>query len=219
MIVTIDGPAGAGKTTSARLLAQRLGFDLLDTGAMYRAVALAGLRADVDFASEIQLARLLDTVRLEMPVGRVLLNGEDVTLAIRSPEATALSSPVAASRVVRERLVQWQRDIAKGRNLVTEGRDQGSVVFADAVCKFFLTADPIARAERRVLEMRGRGEAADVEDILKAQEARDKRDAGRDIAPMKPAADAVLLDTTRLTLDEVVQRMEQEVRRRMPPTP
>ena len=113
-----------------------------------------------------------------------------------------------------------QREIGRRLgSMVTEGRDQGSVVFADAVCKFFLTADPIARAERRVLEMRGRGEAADVEDILKAQEARDKRDAGRDIAPMKPAADAVLLDTTRLTLDEVVQRMEQEVRRRMPPTP
>src|SRR5207244_2835825 len=125
--------------------------------------------------------------------------------------ATALSSPVAASRVVRERLVEWQRDIARGRNLVAEGRDQGSVVFPDATCKFFVNAEPLARAERRVRELRGRGEEADVPTILKAQQTRDERDAGRDIAPMKPAADAIILDTTQLTLEEVVQRMEREV--------
>ncbi len=213
MIVTIDGPAGAGKSSAARALARRLGFEFLDTGAMYRAVALAALRAGLDLRDDAALGRLVITLRLEMPPGHVLLNGEDVTAAIRTPEVTAATGPVADSRPVRQHLVGLQRAIAAGRNMVCEGRDQGTIVFPDAARKFFLKADPIERARRRQSEMEARGEAADFAAVLGAQEERDRRDAARDLAPMVPADDAILLDSTHLPLDRVVDLMEQEVRR------
>jgi CMP/dCMP kinase len=215
MIVTIDGPAGAGKSSAARLLAARLGFDFLDTGAMYRAVTLAALRARSDLADQAALARLVDTLHLAMPSGRVLLNEEDVTLPIRSAEVTAASGAVASSPVVRRKLVEWQRQMAAGRNFVCEGRDQGTIVFPDALCKFFLFADPEERARRRHREITHGGGAIQFEEILEAQQARDARDAGRDIAPMVPATDAVLLDSTPLTLGQVVDLMEKTVRERM----
>jgi cytidylate kinase len=214
MIVTIDGPAGAGKSSAARALAQRLGFEFLDTGATYRAVALAALRAGLDLQDQQALAQLLAGLRLELPPGgKVLLNGEDVTGLIRSQEISSASSVVAASMVVRPWLVALQRAIAAGRNMVTEGRDQGTVVFPDAGCKFFLTADATERARRRQRDLEARGEAADLQVILRAQEVRDQRDAARDLSPMVPAADAILLDSTGLTVAQVVDRMEQEVRR------
>src|SRR5690242_14186999 len=138
MIVTIDGPAGAGKSTAARMLARRLGFDFLDTGAMYRAVTLAALRAGCDLGDEEALARGVAGVTLEMPPGRVLLNGEDVTERIRTPEVTAGTGKVASSPAVRRRLGELQRAVAAGRDVVTEGRDQGTIVFPDAARKFFL---------------------------------------------------------------------------------
>jgi cytidylate kinase len=217
MIVTIDGPAGAGKSSAARLLARRLGFEFLDTGAMYRAVTLAGLRAGVDLSNQDALAHLMDDIHLEMPAERVLLGSEDVSAAIRTAEVTAASGAVASSPVVRRRLVEAQRAIAAGRNMVCEGRDQGTVVFQDAICKFFLVADPEARARRRQGEMLKRGERIAWEDILRAQQARDQRDVSRVLGPMVPAADAIHLDSTHLTLEEVVQRMEDEVRKRLPP--
>ncbi|MCI0462058.1 MAG: (d)CMP kinase [Gemmataceae bacterium] len=214
MIVTIDGPAGAGKSSAARALARRLGFEFLDTGAMYRAVTLAGLRARIDFDDESALARLAASLELEMPPGgRVVLDGEDITDRIRTAEVTAASGKVASSPGVRSRLVELQRTIAVGRHMVTEGRDQGTIVFPDAARKFFLVADPRERARRRHREMLARGEQVPIEEVLAAQEARDARDAARDIAPMVPAADAILLDSTSLTLEQVVDRMEQEVRR------
>jgi cytidylate kinase len=215
MIITIDGPAGAGKSSAARALARRLGFEFLDTGAMYRAVTLAGLRAGIDLRDQAALERLLEGLRLEMPPGRVILYGEDVTGLIRTAQVTAGSGPVADSPAVRRYLVRLQQDIAAGRNMVCEGRDQGTVVFPDAGCKFFLVADPAERARRRQREMAGRGEKVDVENILAAQTERDRRDAARDIAPMIPAADAVVLDSTQLDLSQVVDAMEQEVRRRL----
>jgi cytidylate kinase len=214
MIITIDGPAGAGKSSAAKALAQRLGFEFLDTGATYRAVTLAGLRAGIDFQDESAVARLLADLDIQMPPGRVLLNGEDVTAPIRAPEVTAAASQVAVLAPVRRYLVQLQRAIAEGRNMVCEGRDQGTVVFPDAFCKFFLIADPVERARRRQRDLAARGEQVSCEEVLQAQEARDRRDAARELAPMVPAADAVVLDSTHLTLDEAVARMEAEVRRR-----
>jgi CMP/dCMP kinase len=213
MIVTIDGPAGAGKSTTARALAARLGFEYLDTGAMFRAVTFAALRAGLDLKDETALGSLLPDLGLEMPPGRVLLHGEDVTAAIRTSEITAASGPIASSPVVRRHLAALQRRVAAGRDMVCEGRDQGTVVFPDAVCKFFLVADPRERACRRQRDLVARGEAVSVEDVLAAQEVRDRRDASRDLAPMKPAADAILLDSTGLTADQVVDRMEEEFRR------
>jgi cytidylate kinase len=216
MIITIDGPAGAGKSTAARGLARRLGFEFLDTGAMYRAVALAALRAGLDLRDEGALARLVAGLDLELPPGRVVLNGEDVTGLIRTAEVTAASGAVADSPAVRRRLADLQRAAAAGRDMVSEGRDQGTVVFPDAACKFFLTADPAERARRRQREMEGRGEAVDPAALRQALEARDRRDAARDLAPMRPAADALVLDSTHLRLDQVVDRLEAEVRRRRP---
>jgi cytidylate kinase len=213
MIITIDGPAGAGKSTVAKALARRLGFEFLDTGAMYRAVTLAGLRAGIDLRDQDALTRLLDGLRLEMPPGRVVLNGEDVTDLIRTPEVDAASSPVAESPAVRHFLVGLQRAIAAGRDMVCEGRDQGTVVFPDAEHKFFLVADAAERARRRQRQRQARGEEVSWEEVLRAQQARDQRDAGRDLAPMVPAADALILDSTQLSLDQVVDRMAEEVRR------
>ena len=217
MIVTIDGPAGAGKSTAARTLAQRLGFDFLDTGAMYRAVTLAALRAKCDLSDQTALAQLIDTIHLDMPTGQVVLNGEDITALIRTPEVTAASGAIANSKVVRTKLVEWQRQIAAGRNIVCEGRDQGTIVFPDALCKFFLFADPVERARRRHRELTQGGAAITFEEILRAQQERDQRDAARDIAPMVAADDAILLDSTQLTLEEVVKAMELEVRKRQAP--
>jgi cytidylate kinase len=212
MIVTIDGPAGAGKSSAARLLAQRLGFEFLDTGAMYRAVTVAALRGRHDLGDQQVLERLLDGMQLAMPPGRVVLNGEDITEAIRQPEITAASGQIASSPAVRRRLAAWQRALASGRNMVCEGRDQGTIVFPDAIRKFFLEADSRERARRRHRELVQRGARVSLEEVLQAQEARDQRDKARQIAPMVPAADAVLIDSTNLTLEQVVNRMEQGVR-------
>src|SRR5262245_40328606 len=167
MIVTIDGPAGAGKSSAARALARRLGFEFLDTGAMYRAVTLAGLRARIDFDDEAALTRLAAGLGLEMPPGgRVVLDGEDITGLIRTAEVTAASGKVASSPGVRSRLVELQRAIAAGRHMVTEGRDQGTIVFPDAARKFFLVADPRERARRRHRQMLARGEEVPFEEVL-----------------------------------------------------
>lgn len=212
MIITIDGPAGVGKSSAAKGLAARLGFEFLNTGAMYRAVTLAGLRAGISLHDSALLIPLLDRLALEMPPGRVVLNGEDISGAIGAAEVSELASQVAANPIVRQRLVQMQRSIASGRNMVCEGRDQGTVVFPDAFCKFFLVADPAERARRRQRDLADRNVTVSLEEVLRDQAIRDQRDATRDVAPMVPAPDAVILDSTRLTLDEVVERMEQMVR-------
>lgn len=213
MIITIDGPAGAGKSSAARELAKRLGFEFLDTGAMYRAVTLAALRAGLDLHDQDALARLMDGARLEMPPGRVLLNGEDVSDQIRTREVDLATGPVADSPVVRRRLGAMQRAIAADRRMVCEGRDQGTIVFPDAFRKFFLSADVDERVRRRRAQLAARGEAVDAASLRRAIEARDRRDAARDLAPMRPAADAVVIDGTGLTLTQVVDRMEAVVRR------
>ncbi|MEI7684759.1 MAG: (d)CMP kinase [Planctomycetota bacterium] len=214
MIVTIDGPAGAGKSSAALRLAERLGFAFLDTGAMYRAVALAALRAQCALDDEGVLARLLADLRLEMPAGQVLLNGEDVAPFLRTPEITTASMPIAASRAVRERLVGWQRSIAHARDIVTEGRDQGTLVFPHAECKFFLTAAASERAQRRQRELSARGSTITVDEVLAMQSERDARDEGRTLGPLKQADDAILVETTGLTLEQVVEHLYRLARQR-----
>jgi cytidylate kinase len=206
-VVTIDGPAGAGKSTVARRLAGRLGWRFLDTGAMYRAVTLAALRAGADLSSDQLLGELADGMDVSLPLGKVLLNQEDVTAAIRSVEVTRASGFVADSPSVRRRLVQWQRAFAAGADTVTEGRDQGTIVFPDAFRKFFLTAAAEERTRRRLADLQARGESISFEAVLEDQRARDARDAVRAIAPMRPAADATVIDTTGMTIDQVVEEL------------
>jgi cytidylate kinase len=216
MIVTIDGPAGAGKSTVARALARRLGCCYLDTGAMYRAVALAGLQAGVDWNRPEQLAELAATLDLRVSGVKVYLQGEDVTGAVRSQVVTSVTRHAANHPQVRSRLVLLQRAVAAGQDVVTEGRDQGTVVFPQAECKIFLTASPEERARRRQLDLQQRGESATLEEILAAQARRDHEDATRPIGPLCRAEDAVEVLTDGLTQEQVVDRLEELVRSRMP---
>ena len=216
MIVTIDGPAGSGKSTAARLLAERLGFDFLDTGAMYRAVALAFARRGVDLADPAAVQRALPAIHIEMPPDRIILNGDDVSQAIRTPETSQGASKVAVIPAVRVYLAAEQRRIAANRNVVCEGRDQGTFVFPDAECKFFLTADSHARALRRHRELLATDQRVSFGEVLHAQEERDRRDASRDLAPMKPAADAAIVDTTHMDTDAVLAKLIEHVGRQCP---
>jgi CMP/dCMP kinase len=220
VIVAIDGPAGSGKSTTARRVAEQMGWLYLDTGAMYRAVAVAFLEAGVPFTDEAA-AELLADLRLDLVPGaggfRVLLNGEDVTDRIRTPESSVAASRVSALPAVRERLVAEQRRIAgerraAGEGAVLEGRDIGTVVFPDAEVKVFLVADPGERARRRRAELSARGEAPSLAEVAADIVARDERDRTRAIAPLRPASDAVELDTTALSVEEQVQSVVELVR-------
>jgi cytidylate kinase len=212
MIVTIDGPSGVGKSTVTKALAARLGFEYLDTGATFRAVALAMIRRGIDLDDHAAVGAALASLHVELPPGRVLLNGEDVSTAIRTPEVSQGASKVAVIASVRRFLAAEQRTAAAGRDVVCEGRDQGTIVFPDAACKFFLTGDPRVRAERRAAELAAKGQIVTVEEVLADQDERDRRDAERALAPMQPAPDAVIVDTTHLTTEEVIAKLEQTVR-------
>ena len=215
MIVTIDGPAGAGKSSVARALARRLGFRFLDTGAMYRAVALAGERHGLDWDAPDDLARLAQTLDIRAIGDRILLDGEDVTEAVRTSDVTAVTCYAADNPKVRDRLATLQRDFAADHDTVSEGRDQGTVVFPDAECKIFLTASPEERARRRLHDLQSQGEPMTLAQVLAAQQCRDRQDAGRLVGPLAPAPDAVEVCTDRLTLDQVVDKLERLVRDRI----
>ncbi|MEX0936331.1 MAG: (d)CMP kinase [Pirellulales bacterium] len=213
MIVTIDGPAGAGKSSAARALAQRLGFRFLDTGAMYRAVAWAAVDRQVDWHQPDALAELTSDVSIDLTDdNRVLVDGRDITQEIRTSEITLASRYAADNSEVRARLVELQRQEAQGGNIVTEGRDQGTVVFPDADCKIFLTATAEARASRRYDDLLASGESITFEQVLADQQQRDLRDESRPVGGLKKADDAIELWSDELTADQVVDRLEEIVR-------
>ncbi len=211
-IITIDGPAASGKSTVARLLAEKLGASFLDTGAMYRAVTLAAMQADVDMSDEDELLGVMETSEFQFSLRDdkmvVCINGIDVTEQIRQPQITANARHIASSPKLREKLVQMQRRFAADREkIVTEGRDQGTVAFSDADIKFYLTADSIERARRRQAELRAKAGDESLEQIQKAIEERDKSDENRTVGPLRPAEDAIVVDTTDLSIEEVVEKL------------
>ena len=221
MIITIDGPAGTGKSSVALAVAERLGFDFLDTGAMYRAVGLEALRRQVDLDNHRELEFVARHARIEFDWSRhppgVLLNAEPVGHHLRGAEATRAASYVAVVPAIREMLVQQQRAIGRERgNVVTEGRDQGSVVFPHAECKFYLDASPAERARRRVAQLRARGDLVDYQEVLRQIESRDHRDATRAVGPLAIPPDAVVIDTTALSQDQVVGQIVERVRASQP---
>jgi len=211
MIITLDGPAGSGKSTVARLLAERMSYRFLDTGAMYRAVALAVLKAAGDENDLAAVTKLVEACTIEFDGDHLLLNQEDVTAEIRSPEVTAVSSIIASNPGVRNRLVELQREIGRRGSMVTEGRDQGTVVFPDAEHKFFVTANLEARARRRQRELAHKGVNQPITTVMDQLRQRDERDEQRAHAPMKPAENALVIDTSDLTIAQVVEMIARRV--------
>jgi len=213
-IITVDGPAGAGKSTASRELARRLGYRLLDTGAMYRAVALGVARAGLAPEDSAELRAYLARLRLESDGVRVWIDGEEVTTRIRTPEISELTSRLTMLKPVRDAVTPLQRRLAAAGGVVLEGRDTGTVVCPDAEIKFYVDAALEARARRRHAELGERGVTMSLDAVRKEIETRDEQDMGRALAPLRKPADAIVLDTTDLGVDQVVERMLEGVERR-----
>ena len=212
LVITIDGPAGSGKSTVSRLLAEKLGYIYVDTGAMYRAVAVLARTSnksdplDERVLEEICLGLDLEFVQKD-GILRLLANGRDITEEIRKPEISSLASAVSAKGVVREQLSMIQRNMGRTGGVVLEGRDMGTVVFPDAEVKFFLDAKPEIRSKRRFLELEAKGENTTSEEVYQLMLERDRNDRSRQLAPLKPAVDAIIVDSSELQIEEVVQLM------------
>ncbi len=207
--IAIDGPSGAGKSSMARIIAEKYGFIYVDTGAIYRTVGLAAYRRGISCSDEPAIALLLPELKIEMKYDgsgeqRMYLDDEDVSSDIRLPEISICASDVSALPIVREFLLEMQRSMARSNNVIMDGRDIGTVVLPDADVKIYLTASSSARAHRRLLQLKEKGISADFEKVLEEIEYRDKQDSSREIAPLRPADDAVLVDTSDIGIEETV---------------
>lgn len=219
LIIAIDGPSGAGKSTITRLLADRLGYVFLDTGAMYRAVALAAQREGIVADNDAALEEICRHTRISFVrtngCCRVMLNDEDVSELIRNPEISLLTSRISTRKVVREFMLSLQREMARDGGVILEGRDIGTVVFPDADVKFFLSASAEERGRRRYKELKAAGKAIDLETTIAEVMQRDEQDVRREHAPLRRAEDAIGIDSTQLSIDEVLERMEKVVREKL----
>ena len=216
-VITIDGPSGSGKSTVSRKLAAKMGYAYLDTGAMYRAIGLAASRKQIPFTDGATLKNLCLNLNIKFDFSRdseaLFLDGEDVSRLIRTPAADMLASDISKVREVRDVMCVLQRRIASehSQGIVAEGRDMGTVVFPGARYKFFLMADLKERAKRRFLEMRARGESVSEKSVAKKLEKRDSQDEKRAFAPLKPAKDAFIIDSTEMSVEDVVETMLTEI--------
>ena len=220
MQVAIDGPGGAGKSTVARRVAKELGFLYVDTGAMYRAVGLFVRRHGIDPKDAVSVEKVLPQVHLSLQYDdageqQILLNEENVSRAIRENEIASYDSAVSAIPAVRDFLLETQRALAREHNVIMDGRDIGTVILPDAQVKIFLTASDVQRAQRRLLDLKGKGFESTFDEVLEQLRARDHADSTRATAPLRPAPDAVLLDTTTLNFEQVVARVRQLIAEKM----
>ena len=218
MVITIDGPAGVGKTTTAKRLASKLGYQYLDTGAMYRAVTYFLRKNSIDISSEVHVKKMLDILNLELDFTsedeiKVLLDNVDISTLIRSKEITSAVSEVSAIKAVREKMVKIQKDTAKNGNFIIEGRDIGTVVFPDAKYKFFLIADYDTRAKRRFKDFKRVNEELNVNKIKQDLTDRDQYDSSRKLSPLKQAKDAIVIDTSTCTIDDQVNQIFKHIER------
>ena len=210
-VITVDGPSGSGKGTLCALLAKQLGWNLLDSGALYRLLAFAAGNHGIDLTNEEALKQLAAHLDVQFIDKRIILEGEEVTDAIRNEQVGAGASMVASLPAVREALLQRQRAFQEMPGLVADGRDMGTVVFTDAPLKIFLTASAEERARRRYLQLKAKGDDVNLASLLDEIRARDERDTQRAVAPLKPAGDAILLDSTELSIEQVLERILSEV--------
>ncbi len=214
-IVAIDGPAGSGKGTITKLVGEKLKLVNIDTGATFRCVALNMLQKNIKIEEENKIEEMLNNIRIEMKEnGEVFLNGEEVTKKIRENEVNNFVSPVSTIKVVRNKLLEIQRKMAEGKNVIMEGRDIGTTVFPNADVKIYLDASPEERAKRRLIQNEEKGIKTSYEEVLQNIIDRDKRDSSREIAPLRQAEDAVYVDTTNLTIEEVVDKIIKIIEKR-----
>ena len=219
IIIAIDGPSGSGKSTVGRRLAERLGYRYLDTGAMYRVAALKAQELSIDIHDEEKLTKVCSNMEIEFVQDgnevKTFCNGKDVSEAIRKPEISALASEISTKKAVRDTLVEMQRMMGTGGGVVSEGRDIGTVVFSGAELKFFLDSTPEERGKRRFEEFMEKGIRVSVEETIGEMRRRDQRDRRRKLSPLRKAADAVVIDSTHMSIEEVVERMLKEAHRRI----